>query len=96
MHDRDGVGDKFEAPLERDEAEFGSLRVAKSPLLGLGSAGGEGSRNANDGAGNPDGEKIELGTEGGEDECCNFERALYVAGIMPPMLPRGRWRKGVD
>jgi hypothetical protein len=47
----DGVGDEFEAPLERGEAEFGSSGVAASPPLGSGSAGGGGSRNANDGAG---------------------------------------------
>jgi hypothetical protein len=38
----------------------------------------------------PDGEKIEEGIEGGEDGCthaCNFERALYVVRIAPPMLP---------
>jgi hypothetical protein len=47
----DGVGDKFEAPLERDEAEFGSSGVVASPPTGSGSAGGGGSPNANDGAG---------------------------------------------
>jgi hypothetical protein len=31
-----GVGDKFEAPLERDKAEFGPLGVAASPPLGIG------------------------------------------------------------
>ncbi len=47
----DRVGDKFEAPLERDEAEFGSLGVMASPPKGSGSAGGGGSPNANDGSG---------------------------------------------
>ena len=45
------VGDEFEAPLERGEAEFGSLGVAASAQLGSGLAGGEGSQNVNDGAG---------------------------------------------
>ena len=47
----------------------------------------------------PDGEKIEEGIEGGEDgrtHARDFERASYVARIAPPMLPRGRRRKGVD
>jgi hypothetical protein len=45
----DGVGDKFKAPVERGEAEFGSLRVTVSPLLGSGLVGGGGSQNANNG-----------------------------------------------
>ena len=45
------LGDKFEAPLERDEAEFGPSGVAATPLSGSGSAGGGGIRNADDGAG---------------------------------------------
>jgi hypothetical protein len=45
---------------------------------------------------NPDGEKIEEGIEGGEDERRDFERASYVARIAPPMPPRGLRRKGVD
>ncbi len=36
----DGVGDKFEAPLQRDEAEFGPLGVPASPKMGSGLAGG--------------------------------------------------------
>jgi hypothetical protein len=47
----DGVGDKFEAPLERDEAEFGPSGVLASPPLGSGLAGGRGSQNADNGAG---------------------------------------------
>ena len=47
----DGVGDKFEAPLERGKAEFGSLGVAVSPPLGSGLAGGGGTQNANNVAG---------------------------------------------
>jgi hypothetical protein len=39
----DGGWDEFKALLERDKAEFASLRFAASPLLGLGLAGGEGS-----------------------------------------------------
>jgi hypothetical protein len=38
----------------------------------------------------PDGEKIEDGIEGGEDErthAHNFEQVSYVARIAPPMLP---------
>ena len=31
----DGVGDKFKAPLERDEAEFGPSGVAASPPDGI-------------------------------------------------------------
>ncbi len=42
----------------------------------------------------PDGEKIEEGIEGGDDGRFNFERASYVARIAPPMLPRGRRKKG--
>ena len=49
----------------------------------------------------PDAEKIEEGIEGGEDgrthaHARDFERASYVARIVPPMLPRGRRREGVD
>jgi hypothetical protein len=62
----DWVGDGFEAPLERDEAKFGSYGVTASPPSGLESAGGGGSRNANNGAGHrdPNGEKIKEGIEG--------------------------------
>ncbi len=45
---------------------------------------------------NPNGEKIKEGIEGGDDGHCDFERALYMAQIAPPMLPRGQRRKGVD
>ncbi len=38
----DGIWDKFKALLERDKVELASLRVAVSPLLGSGSAGGGG------------------------------------------------------
>jgi hypothetical protein len=44
----DGVGDKFKDPLKRDEVEFGLSGVAESPPSGSGSAGGGGSRNADD------------------------------------------------
>ncbi len=47
----DGVGDKFESPLERDLAEFDPSGVAASPPSGSESAGGGGSRNAGDGTG---------------------------------------------
>ncbi len=36
-----GVGDLSEAPLKRDEAEFGPLGVRASPQLGSGPGGGE-------------------------------------------------------
>jgi hypothetical protein len=45
---------------------------------------------------NPYREKVEKGIEGGEDGHRDFKRASYVAGIVPPMLPRGQQRKGVD
>ncbi len=48
---------------------------------------------------NPDMKKIEEGIKGGEDgrmHARDFERALYVAQIAPPMLPRGRRREGLD
>jgi hypothetical protein len=45
---------------------------------------------------NPDGDKVEEAIEGGEDGRHDFKRASYVAQIVPPMLPRGRRRKGVD
>jgi hypothetical protein len=47
----DRVGDEFEAPLKRAEAEFGPSGVAAYPPSGSGSSGGGGSRNADDGAG---------------------------------------------
>ncbi len=47
----DGVGDKFETPLVRDEMEFGPSGVAASPPSGPGLPGGGGSRNADDGSG---------------------------------------------
>jgi hypothetical protein len=46
----DGVGDKFKAPLKRDEVEFGSSGIVASPPMGSGSTGGGGSPNANNGA----------------------------------------------
>jgi hypothetical protein len=46
-----GVGDEFEAPLKRAEAEFGPSGVAASPSLVSGSSGGGGSWNADNGAG---------------------------------------------
>jgi hypothetical protein len=45
----DGVWYKFKALLERDEAEFAALRVAASPLLGLGSARGGKSKHQQQG-----------------------------------------------
>jgi hypothetical protein len=45
------------------------------------------------------GGKIKEGKEGGEDgrtHARNFERALYVVQIAPPMLTKSRWREGVD
>jgi hypothetical protein len=46
----DGVGDEFEAPLKRAEAEFGPSGAAAFPPSGSGSSGGGGSQNADDGA----------------------------------------------
>jgi hypothetical protein len=76
----DGVGDKFEAPLKRDEAEFHPSGVTASPPLGSGSAGGGGVGTPTTGPDNhrnPDGGKIKEGTItiGGEDGRCNFKRA---------------------
>ncbi len=45
-----GVGDKFEAPHERDEAEFSPLRVTASPPSGSRLARGGGSPNTDNGA----------------------------------------------
>jgi hypothetical protein len=95
----DEVGDEFEAPLKRYEAEFGLLGVTATPLLGSESAGGGGSWNANDRAGRSSQSqwgKSQEGIEGGEDRSHNFKRALYVAQFALPMPPRGRQRKGVD
>jgi hypothetical protein len=47
----------------------------------------------------PDGGKIKEGIEEGEDgrmHAHNLEWASYVAGIVPPMLPRGQRREEVD
>jgi hypothetical protein len=101
MHD--GVRDKFKAPLKMAEVEFSPSGVAASPPSGSGlSGGGGGVRTPTTGLDNhrnPDGEKIEEGIEGWEDRCTHtrdFERALYVVQIGPPMLPRGQQREGVD
>jgi hypothetical protein len=47
----DRVGHKFEAPLEKNKAEFFPLGVVVSSPLGSGLVGGGGSQNANDRAG---------------------------------------------
>jgi hypothetical protein len=92
----DGVGNKFEAPLERDKTEFCPSGVAASPSLGSGSPRGGGSQNANNGAGVSSQfqcGKNRRGIEGGEDghtHARDFEQALYVAQIAPPMLQRGQ------
>ncbi len=95
----DGVGDKFEASLERGEVEFGFLGVAAPPRWERDWPGVGGVRTPTtwlDDRHDPDRGKVEEGIEGGEDKRRNFERASNVAQIAPPMRPRGRRRKGVD
>ncbi len=78
----DGVGEEFEAPLERDEAKFGPSGVAAFPCRdrdrpGLGGVGTP--TTGLDDHRDPDGGKIEEGKEGGEDGRRDFELASYVA-----------------
>jgi hypothetical protein len=94
-----GLGTRLSPPLKVARRNSAPHGVPVSPLLGPGSARGGVSQNSNNGADdhcNPDGGEIKEGIEGGEDECPNFKRALYVAQIAPPMPPRGRQRKVVD
>jgi hypothetical protein len=98
----DRVGDEFEAPLKgtrQNSALWGSRRPPRWDWVQLGVGGVRTLTTGLDNHCNPNAEKNEEGIEGGEDgrtHAHDFEWALYMAQFLPPMLPRGQRKKGVD
>jgi hypothetical protein len=82
--------------IRRNSAPRGSRRPPRRDRDRLGVGGVGTPTTGPDDHRDPDGEKIEVVIEGGEDGRRDFKRASFVARIAPPMLPRARRRKGVD